>query len=87
MIRCRKGVLYTGITTDVDRRFDEHRSAGPKAAKYLKGRGPLHLVFRADVGDHRAALRLEYRIKHLRKAQKETLIRQPELLREIVGDT
>ena len=87
MIRCRNKALYTGITTDVDRRFAEHQSSGPRAAKYLKGRGPLDLVLRVDAGDRGTALRLEHRIKHLPKAQKETLIQHPESLQEIVGDT
>ena len=38
MIRTRRGALYTGITTDVDRRFAEHQAGGPKAARYLRGR-------------------------------------------------
>lgn len=86
MIRCGNGALYTGVTTDVDRRFAEHQSSGPRAAKYLKGRGPLHLVLRVDAGDRGTALRLEHRIKRLPKTQKKTLIQHPESLQEIVGD-
>jgi len=85
MIRCGKGTLYTGITTDVDRRFAEHQASGPRAARYLKGRGPLHLVLTVDAGDRGAALRLEHRIKRLSKARKEALIQCPESLREMVG--
>lgn len=85
MIRCGKGTLYTGITTDVGRRFAEHQASGPRAARYLKGRGPLQLVFSVDAGDRAAALRLESQIKGLVKAKKELLIRHPESLREIVG--
>jgi len=80
MIRCRSGALYTGITTDVDRRFAEHQASGPKAARYLRGRGPLHLVLTVQAGDRGAALRLEHRIKGLRRAQKEVLIQHPESL-------
>jgi putative endonuclease len=86
MIRCGNGALYTGITTDVDRRIAEHQGSGSRAAKYLKGRGPLHLVLRVDAGDRGTALRLEHRIKYLSKTQKEILIQHPESLREIVGD-
>jgi len=85
MIRCRSGALYTGITTDVARRFAEHQASGPRAARYLRGRGPLQLVFKADVRDRVVALRLEYRIKRLTRAQKKILIQCPESLWEIVG--
>ncbi|TFG91792.1 MAG: GIY-YIG nuclease family protein [Syntrophobacterales bacterium] len=85
MIRCGGGSLYTGITTDVDRRFSEHQSSGPRAARYLKGRGPLQLVLTVHARDRGAALRLEHRIKRLPRAQKETLIQHPESLREIAG--
>jgi len=36
LIRCRNGRLYTGITTDVERRFEEHRSGKKKGSKYLR---------------------------------------------------
>ena len=79
------GKALTGITTDVARRFDEHQASGPRAAGYLRGRGPLQLVFKADVSDRVVALRLEYRIKRLTRAQKKILIQCPESLWEIVG--
>lgn len=85
MIRCGKGTLYTGITTDVKRRFGEHEASGPRAARYLKGRGPLRLVLAVDAGDRATALRLERGIKRLSKAKKEALIQQPESLRGIVN--
>ena len=84
MIRCGKGTLYTGITTDVNRRFAEHEAAGPRAARYLKGRGPLRLVLTVDAGNRTTALRLERRIKRLTKTGKEALIQDPESLRRIV---
>lgn len=82
MIRTHKNSLYTGITTDLKRRFSEHQSSGPKAAKSLKGKGPLLLVFHQEVGSHSQALRLEYKIKQLSKSHKERLILQPQLLQE-----
>lgn len=84
MIRCGKGTLYTGITTDVNRRFAEHQTSGPRAARYLKGRGPLRLVLTVDAGNRTTALRLERRIKRLTKTGKEALIQDPESLRMIV---
>ncbi len=74
LIRCADQSLYTGITTDVDRRFKEHCAQGQQCAKYLRGRGPLHLVFFVKVGTKAQASRLEYRLKQLPKAKKEALV-------------
>ncbi len=73
VVRTRDGSLYTGVARDVDRRFAEH--AGSRGAKALRGRGPLELVYRAEIGDRGLALGLEHRIKRLAKADKETLVR------------
>jgi putative endonuclease len=78
VIRCGDGSLYTGITTDVERRFAEHASGGPKAAKYVRGRGPVELELQVEVGDRPLASRLEYRVKGLTKAEKEKLLLHPE---------
>ena len=60
MVRCREGTLYTGIATNVARRFSEHQNNGNKAAKYLRGRGPLELVLEKALGTNkRVALSLE----------------------------
>lgn len=74
LIKCRNGSLYTGITTDVQRRFAEHSSSGPKAARYLRGKGPLELVFSTKVGGRGQASIFEYRVKKLSKATKQELI-------------
>lgn len=74
LIRTNKGSLYTGITTDVERRFLEHQQGGLKGAKSLKGKGPLTLEFQTRVSDRSRALKLEYRIKQLSKAKKERLL-------------
>ena len=73
IIRCADGSLYTGVTTDVGRRFEEHSSGGPKAAKYLRGRGPFVLVYSHVIGSHSEALIEERRIKRLKKSDKEAL--------------
>lgn len=75
LIRCRDGSLYTGVTTDVARRFAQHREEGAAGAKYLKGRGPLTLVFKKKLGSNSLALRVERRVKKLSKANKEELVR------------
>ena len=50
LIRCHDGSLYTGITTNVARRFAEHQGNGDTGAKYIRGRGPLVLVFQKKLG-------------------------------------
>ncbi len=74
LVRCAGGSLYTGIATDVERRFAEH-DRGAKGAKYLRGKGPLELVFQREAGARALALRVESRIKRMPKARKEALIR------------
>ena len=73
ILRCADNTYYTGIAADVGRRIDEHESS-PRGAKYLKGRGPLTLVYSEIVGDRSSASRLEYRIKRLNRDGKESLI-------------
>ena len=73
MIRLQNGNLYTGITTDIERRFSEHQSG--KGAKYLRGKGTLTLVFSEVIGSRSAALKLESHIKKMSKQQKEALLR------------
>jgi len=74
MVRCHDGSLYTGIATDVERRFGQHRGSGDAGSKYLRGRGPLTLVFQKRVGDRSQALKVEARVKRLSKEKKEQLI-------------
>jgi putative endonuclease len=73
IIRCHDGSLYTGIATDVERRFAEHQSN--VGAKYLRGRGPLKLVFKQRIGQRSRALKVEQGIKRLPKKKKEALIK------------
>ena len=76
ILRCRDGSLYTGITTDVERRLEAHRCG--KGAKYTRGRGPLELVYREQCGDHSDALRREIEIKRLSREEKLKMIQNPE---------
>lgn len=73
ILRCGDNTLYTGIATDVDRRFAMHRNG--KGAKYTRGRGPLMIVYREECGSHSDALKRECEIKALTKAEKEKVIR------------
>ena len=74
IIRCGDGSLYTGISTDVDRRFTEHESQGPKGAKYTRKRLPLTIVYRREIGSRSEASKEEFRIKSLNRNQKLALI-------------
>jgi putative endonuclease len=76
MIRTRDGALYTGIATDVARRFAEHQAQGERCARYLRGRAPLRLVFESSIGDRTLAHRVEYRMKRLPKREKEAIVRR-----------
>jgi len=72
ILRCADGTLYTGITTDVDKRFEAHRAG--KGAKYTRGRGPLEIVYREECGDHSSSLKRELEVKKLSRPEKERLI-------------
>ena len=72
ILRCKDGSLYTGITTDVEKRLEAHRSG--KGAKYTRGRAPLELVYREECGDHSAALHREIEVKALSRVEKLKLI-------------
>ena len=84
LIRCRDGSLYTGITTDVARRFAEHQGNGDTGAKYLRCRKPLLLVFQKKLGSRSLALGVESKIKKLSKARKEELIRANSRIDEMI---
>ena len=71
LARCRDGTLYTGITTDPERRLAEH-NAGNGAA-YTRTRLPVALVYWEVVTDRSSALRREHSIKQLSRAAKEAL--------------
>ena len=72
MLRCGDGSLYTGITTDVERRLEAHRTG--KGAKYTRGRGPLELVYRETCGNHSQALKRECQIKAMDRRKKEKMV-------------
>ena len=72
LIRTASGALYTGISTDPDRRLQEHEQ-GKRGARSLRGRGPLELVYRQRVGDRSAALKMEHAVKRLPRRHKERL--------------
>ncbi len=72
IIRCSDDSLYTGITTDIKRRFARHCSG--HGAKYFRARTPRQLVFLEDGHDRSSAGRREAAIKKLSRNKKQQLI-------------
>ena len=76
IIRTEDNQLYSGVTTDVVRRFREHQSGGARAARYLRAHPPRAIVFSMPIGTRSQALKVEYRLKRLTRARKEAVIRR-----------
>ena len=74
VLRCKDDSLYTGVTTDIERRIDEHNNDNKLAASYTKSRRPVKLVYSESCDDRSQALKREMGIKRLNKKQKEALI-------------
>ena len=72
MVECRDGSLYTGISTDPERRARVHNSG--HGAKYTRSRLPVTLCYREPQPDKGTALRRECAIKRLTRAEKLALI-------------
>jgi putative endonuclease len=72
VLECADGTLYTGYTTDVERRVGEH-DAG-EGAKYTRGRTPVEVIHTEAFGSRAAAMRREHEVKSLSRAAKERLI-------------
>lgn len=72
MIRSRHGTYYTGYTHDLNKRIQLHNNG--RGAKYLKGRGPVKLVFAKEYKYYKNALKGERKIKSISKKAKEKLI-------------
>ena len=71
LLECRDGSVYTGIATDVERRFAQH--AAGKGARYTRANPPLRLLAQFEYPDRAAASRAEYAIKQLPPARKRAL--------------
>lgn len=73
IVRCQDKTLYTGVTTDVTRRIDEHNGSA-KGARYTRARRPVELVWSEAQLDRSGALKREAAIKKMSRVQKERLI-------------
>lgn len=72
IVECSDGTLYTGISTDVEKRVKKHNNG--TGAKYTKGRLPVTLRYITKVSNRSEASKEEYRIKQLPRQQKMKLI-------------
>ncbi|HIP21336.1 MAG TPA: GIY-YIG nuclease family protein [Sulfurimonas sp.] len=73
ILKCSDDTLYTGITTDLKRRVDEHNNS-QKGAKYTKLRRPVKLAYSEESEDRSSASKREYAIKQLSRKEKLELI-------------
>ncbi len=73
VVECADGTFYTGITTDITRRLNEH-NYGSRGAKYTKSRRPVKLRLTQECHNHSSALKEEYKFKKLTRKQKKEII-------------
>lgn len=73
MLRCADGTLYTGITTDLERRLAEHNGEGRLGARYTRSRRPVALAYSELASSRSEASRREAAIKQLDRAGKQAL--------------
>lgn len=85
MLRCKDNSIYTGITTNVKRRMQEHFSKEEKCAKYTYRHEAEKLESVWESQDRKLASKLEYHIKKLKKQEKENLIKDNNLINELLG--
>ncbi|WP_207586262.1 GIY-YIG nuclease family protein [Halomontanus rarus] len=72
VLECADGSLYTGYTTDLERRVGEHNAG--EGAKYTRGRTPVELVYYEGYDSRSAAMSREYEIKQFSRARKVRLV-------------
>lgn len=73
ILRCSDGSLYTGVTTNLSRRVNEHNNSN-KGAKYTRTRQPVQLVWSAEYGSRSEAMKREASIKKLNRSKKLLLV-------------
>jgi len=72
IIKCKDGSLYTGITTNIERRLSEHGTK--KGAKYTRNKGPFEILYTSKYNNRSEATKEECRIKKLKRIDKISLI-------------
>lgn len=74
VLSCGDGSLYTGITTDPERRLREHNSG--KGAKYTRARLPVVMSYLEEAPDRASASRREWELKALSRGEKLKLVEE-----------
>lgn len=85
LLRCQDDSIYTGITTDLSRRMQEHFSQGKRCARYTMIHPAKRLEGVWQSENRSLASRLEFQIKRLSKADKEALLHTGRLERYLGG--
>lgn len=75
LLRCSDNSLYTGITTDIQRRLKEHNNS-KLGAKYTRARRPVVIAYLENASDRSEASKREHQLRKLAKAKKEQLVQQ-----------
>ena len=75
ILKCADDTLYTGWTTDIQRRLTEHND-GKKGSRYTRARRPVRLIYSEEFQDKIAAMQREAEIKKLSREQKLALIQK-----------
>ena len=83
IVKCRDGSLYTGIATDVERRLADHLAN--RGSKYLRGRAPLKLVFKKQIGEKGQALKVERKVKRLPRHKKKALVKTGKGIQKLIN--
>lgn len=73
ILRCSDNTLYTGITTDIERRIREHNGSG-RGARYTRGRQPVSLAWMEFVASRSEACRREHQVRNLNRLKKRALM-------------
>lgn len=86
MLRCEDNSIYTGITTSIERRMNEHISGGKMCAKYTLRHPPIKLEAVWISENKSLASKLEYAIKTLKKIEKEELIKNNRKFKQLLSE-
>ena len=84
MLRCSNNSIYTGLTTDLNRRINEHISKDKKCAKYMLHNTAIRLEMAWETETRAQASKLEYWIKKMPKKQKEDLVKNSSIFEKLL---
>ncbi len=74
LLECDGRAIYTGITTDVERRLAEHTAGLSRAARYTRGVREFRLLYTVELGERTLTARAEYRLKQLPRNTKMQIV-------------